>query len=195
MYALSFLIAPVTCHNAPTNGITALSWWDSLRGSMTSKAMPGRITLAEQVEGKRPDKEWFIAPQGSSQPRRNEKLAVTETRNKHAQMSKQSHAHIYMHKITGGIPLQIPKFSNSQIFFPNSSYMSQIVWTHLRKSCDLASTMSVSITSGWRGKPDSSEAIARMTVASRSLRNRKKVHWSIDYFSSNVTAEQKWVLI
>lgn len=55
--------------------------------------------------------------------------------------------------------------------------------------------MSVSIPSGCRGKPDSSEAIARMTVASRSLRNKKRVCGSIDYFSSNVTEEQKWVLI
>ena len=70
--------------------------------------------------------------------------------------------------------LEIQKFSITQIFFPKSCYVSWNVKAHLRKSCDLASTMSVSITSGWRGKPESSEAIARMTVASRSLRNRRK---------------------
>lgn len=44
--------------------------------------------------------------------------------------------------------------------------------SYLRKSCDLASIMSVSIPSGCKGNPDRSDAIARITVASRSLQNQ-----------------------
>ena len=51
-------------------------------------------------------------------------------------------------------------------------------FTNLRKSCDLASarSRSVSIPSGCRGNPESNEAIARITVASSSLHIKTKMH-------------------
>lgn len=50
-------------------------------------------------------------------------------------------------------------------------------FTNLRKSCDLASarSRSVSIPSGCRGNPESNEAIARITVASSSLHIKTKM--------------------
>ena len=60
------------------------------------------------------------------------------------------------------------------------TYKKQILtdFTNLRKSCDLASarSRSVSIPSGCRGNPESNEAIARITVASSSLHIKTKMH-------------------
>ena len=59
------------------------------------------------------------------------------------------------------------------------TYKKQILtdFTNLRKSCDLASarSRSVSIPSGCRGNPESNEAIARITVASSSLHIKTKM--------------------
>ena len=61
-----------------------------------------------------------------------------------------------------------------------TTYKKQILtdFTNLRKSCDLASarSRSVSIPSGCRGNPESNEAIARITVASSSLHIKTKMH-------------------
>ena len=55
--------------------------------------------------------------------------------------------------------------------------------THLRKSCDLASTRSVSIPSGCRGSPERSDAMARITVASSSLHIEQKGDMTVRAFS------------
>ena len=50
-------------------GVTTLSWWGSLRVSITPRAgrlelcTPGRVTHAEKVAGERPDKAWPLVLQ------------------------------------------------------------------------------------------------------------------------------------
>ena len=73
------------------SGVTTLSWWGSLRVSMTLRAMQvescalGRVTHSKQVEGEKPNKEWSPGPPGwglgaglTNLPRRK-KTHVTET--------------------------------------------------------------------------------------------------------------------
>ena len=59
--------------------------------------------------------------------------------------------------------------------------------TYLRKSCDLASTRSVSIPSGCRGSPERSDAMARITVASSSLYIEHKRDVRVRAFSNFMT--------